>query len=1028
MEITPDQKRAICTILVEQAGRRVRNTELTALCDDDTITAALHFLTRLIEIKHAEIAAGQAAALAELQSQNPQMVMGSLLSGSSLSVQNGEATDTEPAVPEAAVSNTPAEESTEETAEDITAKVADHIASIFSDKSLFPEFAEPAEKTDPLKNHNWLFEDTDTDDTDLPPLGVFSEPAVKQDEITEQPQATLNEAVAEPVEDTVTGSADKPAQPATAVLSDIFSFSGTPVMPQSEPGNSAVIAEAVQSEPPADAMTMPVEDHTEETAEETAEESTAKVADHIASIFSDKSLFPEFSEPAEKTDPLKNHSWLFEDTDTDDTDLPPLGVFSEPAVKQDEITEQPQVVLNETVAEPVEDTVTESADKPAQPATAVLSDVFSFSGTPVVPQSEPVNSSVIAEAVQSERPADAMTMPVEDHTEETAEETAEDSTAKIADHIASIFSDKSLFPEFAEPAEKTDPLKNHSWLFEDTDTDDTDLPPLGVFSEPAVKQDEITEQPQVVLNETVAEPVEDTVTESADKPAQPATAVFSDIFSFSGTPIVPQSEPVNSPAIAEAVQSKPPADAMTMPVEDHTEETAEETAEDSTAKVADHIASIFSDKSLFPEFAEPAEKTDPLKNHSWLFEDTDTDDTDLPPLGVFSEPAVKQDEITEQPQVVLNETVAEPVEDTVTESADKPAQPATAVLSDIFSFSGTPYNASAGAVTLPAEDNTENHGADHMTPVFSDKSLFPELSEPTEKPGQLKNHSWLFDDLDTDDSDTPAIGDLPAGGSHTTQDTLRSGAWLFDDADTGADSQNKPSSDFSSTQAQPEPTVTTLFNSLPPATKQQDNNLLTENWLFADDTDAADPKPWGLAALLAAGKTSGKNKNNPATTPAGPVFKDVTNDSKPATEPEKEKEQEPEHISLPPAEPADIMTTHSDTQADPLMPPAPTRPTIRIEVARARQNEPFNSPVTATLHDGRHVSVLGIYFQSSIGLNFNEKTSTLYGKPTDSGEFSLRVVWELTPKRRFSTDVTFFVSPDPHSPPPLPEIYASPAE
>ncbi len=595
MEITPDQKRAICTILVEQAGRRVRNTELTALCDDDTITAALHFLTRLIEIKHAEIAAGQAAALAELQSQNPQMVMGSLLSGSSLSVQNGEATETEPAVPEAAVSNTPAEESTEETAEDITAKVADHIASIFSDKSLFPEFAEPAEKTDPLKNHNWLFEDTDTDDTDLPPLGVFSEPAVKQDEITEQPQATLNEAVAEPVEDTVTGSADKPAQPATAVLSDIFSFSGTPVMPQSEPGNSAVIAEAVQSESPS------------------------------------------------------------------------------------------------------------------------------------------------------------------------------------------------------------------------------------------------------------------------------------------------------------------------------------------------------------------------------------------------------EQEIT-------------------------------------------PYNASAGSATLPAEDNTENHVADHMTSVFSDKSLFPELSEPTEKPGQLKNHSWLFDDLDTDDSDTPAIGDLPAGGSHTTQDTLRSGAWLFDDADTGADSQNKPSSDFSSTQAQPEPTVTTLFNSLPPATKQQDNNLLTENWLFADDTDAADPKPWGLAALLAAGKTSGKNKNNPATTPAGPVFKDVTNDSKPATEPEKEKEQEPEHISLPPAEPADIMTTHSDTQADPLMPPAPTRPTIRIEVARARQNEPFNSPVTATLHDGRHVSVLGIYFQSSIGLNFNEKTSTLYGKPTDSGEFSLRVVWELTPKRRFSTDVTFFVSPDPHSPPPLPEIYASPAE
>ena len=833
MEITPDQKRAICTILVEQAGRRVRNTELTALCDDDTINAALHFLIRLIEIKHAEITAGQAAALAELQSQNPQMVMGSLLSGSSLSVQNGETTEAEPAEPEAAVSNTPVEENTEEA----------------------------TETQDPLKNHSWLFEDTDTDDTDLPPLGMFSEPTEKQNDITEQPQAALKETVAEPAEDTVTEFAGKPAQPATVVLSDILSFSGTPDVPQREPVNTPVITETAQRELPADTVTIPVKDHTEETADDTA----AKVADHIASIFGDKSLFPEFAEPAGTQDPLKNHSWLFEDTDTDDTGLPPLGMFSEPTEKQDNITEQPQAALKETVAEPVEDTVTEPAGKPAQPATAVLSDIFSFSGTPDVPQSEPVNTPVIAEAAQSEFPADTVTIPVKDHTEETAEDTA----AKVADHIASIFGDKSLFPEFAEPAETQDPLKNHSWLFEDTDTNDTDLPPLGMFSEPTEKQNDITEQPQAALKETVAEPVEDTVTEPAGKPAQPATAVLSDIFSFSGTPDVPQSEPVNTPVMAEAAQSESPS----------------------------------------------------------------------------------EQEIT-------------------------------------------PCNASAVAVTLPAEGNTENQAAsdaaDHMTSVFSDKSLFPELSDLTGKPGQLKNHSWLFDDLDTDDSDTPAIGDLPA----------------------------EP--------VQHVPTGTTQFNSLPPATKQQDNDLLAENWLFADDTDAADPKPWGLAALLAAGKTSGKNRDKPATTPTGPVFKDVTKDSKPVTEPEKE--QGSEYISLPPAGPADIMTAHSDTQADPLMPPAPTRPTIRIEVARARQNEPFNSPVTATLHDGRHVSVLGIYFQSSIGLNFNERTSTLYGKPTESGEFSLRVVWELTPKRRFSTDVTFFVSPDPHSPPPLPEIYASPAE
>ncbi|HCM63644.1 MAG TPA: hypothetical protein DIT05_14055 [Morganella sp. (in: Bacteria)] len=774
MEITPDQKRAICTILVEQAGRRVRNTELTALCDDDTITAALDFLTRLIEIKHSEIAATQATELAELQSQNPQMVMGSLLSGSTLSALNKETAETEPAVPEIEVSDTPAEENikdnTEETEDEIAAKVADHIAAIFGDKSLFPEFAEPTETQDPLKNHSWLFEDTESDDAVLPPFGVFSEPTEKQDEIIEQQEATPEETISEPVKDTVA--------------------------------------------------------------------------------------------------------------------------------------------------------VTEAEDKPAQPAAAVLNDIFSFTGAPSVPQSEPVNTPVIPEAAQSETPADTVTIPVEESAEESAEEnteeTAEEMSAKAADHIAAIFGDKSLFPEFAEPTETQDPLKNHSWLFEDTESDDAVLPPFGVFSEPTEKRDAITEQPEqeATPEETISEPVKDTVpvTEAEDKPAQPAAAVLNDIFSFIGAPSVPQSEPVNTPVIPEAAQSESlsaqeitshdiPADTVTIPVEDHTEEAAEEAAEDTAAKVADHIASIFGDKSLFPEFPEPTEKHD-----------------------------------------------------------------------------------------------------------------------------QLKNHSWLFEDLDTDDSDIPAIGDLSADGSHTTQDTLRSGAWLFDEPDTGTHAQNTPSTEVPVTPVQPEPAGTTLFNSLPPTTKQQDNDLLAENWLFADDTDAADPKPWGLAALLAAGKSSGNNEDKPTATPAGPVFKDVTKDSKSVTAPENEPGSE--HIHLPPADPADIITTHSDAQANPLMPlapQAPARPTIRIEVARARQNEPFNSPVTAMLHDGRQVTVLGIYFQSSIGLNFNERTSTLYGKPTESGEFSLRVVWELAPKRRFSTDVTFVVSPDPHCPP-LPEIYASPAE
>lgn len=85
MEITSDQKRTICAMLAEQAGHPVRSAEITALCDDETIRAALLVLSSLIDVKYREVSAALAAARAEHERNNPQMMMGSALTDSTLS-------------------------------------------------------------------------------------------------------------------------------------------------------------------------------------------------------------------------------------------------------------------------------------------------------------------------------------------------------------------------------------------------------------------------------------------------------------------------------------------------------------------------------------------------------------------------------------------------------------------------------------------------------------------------------------------------------------------------------------------------------------------------------------------------------------------------------------------------------------------------------------------------------------------------------------------------------------------------------
>lgn len=269
------------------------------------------------------------------------------------------------------------------------------------------------------------------------------------------------------------------------------------------------------------------------------------------------------------------------------------------------------------------------------------------------------------------------------------------------------------------------------------------------------------------------------------------------------------------------------------------------------------------------------------------------------------------------------------------------------------------YNEPAAAPAAPtAADN-----AVLTASVFSDKSLFPEpaaLSDP------LKGGNWLFDDLDTDDTDTPVIGELPQSAQPLSATV--SGNAIITDPQT-------PETSAGSTS----------------------DTLRDNSWSFSADTtpaplqaESAEQKPWGLTALFAAGREDIPPQAAPAPVPESAGKTAVTPDLSP------------------------------DSKAPATMTQPSGQPAIRVKIGRARLSESFSSPVTATLDDGRAITILGIYFQRNIGLSFNDRTGILHGTPTEYGEFPVRVVWELAPKKRFSSDIHFAVDPGSHSTTPAP--------
>lgn len=372
-------------------------------------------------------------------------------------------------------------------------------------------------------------------------------------------------------------------------------------------------------------------------------------------------------------------------------------------------------------------------------------------------------------------------------------------------------------------------------------------------------------------------------------------------------------------------------------------------AEEQAFAEIDRLSAIFGQHAFLPEapsVPEPAviHPGDQEPDFTFVFNEPAVADPVIPaaddgnaePAPVYSEPATinllspAANDKTTAPAFAHAPVIAEPV---IPVSDDKSSE---------FTFV---YNEPAAAPAAPtAADN-----AVLTASVFSDKSLFPEpaaLSDP------LKGGNWLFDDLDTDDTDTPVIGELPEPAQSLS--ATASGNTIITGPQT-------PETSAGSTS----------------------DTLRDNSWSFSADrppaplqAESAEQKPRGLTALAPAPQSAGKTAVTPDPSP--------------------------------------------DSKAQATMTQPSGQPAIRVKIGRARLSESFSSPVTATLDDGRAVTILGIYFQRNIGLSFNDRTGILHGTPTEYGEFPVRVVWELAPKKRFSSDIHFAVDPGSHSTTPAP--------
>lgn len=111
-------------------------------------------------------------------------------------------------------------------------------------------------------------------------------------------------------------------------------------------------------------------------------------------------------------------------------------------------------------------------------------------------------------------------------------------------------------------------------------------------------------------------------------------------------------------------------------------------------------------------------------------------------------------------------------------------------------------------------------------------------------------------------------------------------------------------------------------------------------------------------------------------------------------------------------QPGQIPTEQQRAQM-PVQQPAP--PLARITLPNARAGEQFSSPVALTLDNGQQASIIDVVFPRDIGLTYAREQQLITGIPTESGDFTLTVVWSCTSHERCETQQLFVVNPDPQS-------------
>ncbi|MBB1126435.1 PP2C family serine/threonine-protein phosphatase [Thiospirillum jenense] len=95
-----------------------------------------------------------------------------------------------------------------------------------------------------------------------------------------------------------------------------------------------------------------------------------------------------------------------------------------------------------------------------------------------------------------------------------------------------------------------------------------------------------------------------------------------------------------------------------------------------------------------------------------------------------------------------------------------------------------------------------------------------------------------------------------------------------------------------------------------------------------------------------------------------------------------------------------------------LNPPPPTLQ-VRFQLPNGKLGVPYQAVITGQLNSGASVDILSMTLPSELGLNFNADTNELHGIPTQSGDYTVTINWQINAQQSYCSDCLFIINPDP---------------